>query len=47
MLGWAFCAMEVAQLAICAMYFFLAPVVFTAVVALCLGAAAWRVRSIA
>ena len=47
MLGWAFCAMELAQLAICATYFFLPPIVFTAVVALCLGAAAWRVRSIA
>ena len=46
MLGWMFCAVEIAQVAICVKYFFLPPIVFTVVVALCLGAAAWRVRSI-
>jgi hypothetical protein len=47
MLGWVFFVMELAQLAICVKYFFLPPVVSAALVALCLGAAAWRVRSIA
>lgn len=45
-LGWVFCAMQIAQLVICAIYFFPPPVVFSAVTALCLGAAAWRVRSV-
>lgn len=46
-LGWAFCAMQVLQLTICVTYFFVPPMVFSATVALCLGAAAWRARSLA
>ncbi len=44
-LGGVFCAMQVVQLAICLVYFFAAPAVLSAIVALLLGAAAWRVRS--
>jgi hypothetical protein len=45
-LGWAFCAMQVLQLALCVIYFFVPPMVFSATVALCLGLAAWRVRAL-
>jgi hypothetical protein len=44
-LGWVFCAMQAVQLAICLIYFFAAPAVFSALLVLCLGAAAWRVRA--
>jgi hypothetical protein len=46
-LGWVFCAMQVVQLVLCFVYFAIPPVVFSAVIVLCLGIAAWRVRSIA
>jgi hypothetical protein len=44
-LGFVFLAMQAAQLALCLVYFFAAPIVFSAVLALCLGLAAWRVRA--
>lgn len=44
-LGWMFCAMQVAQLAICMVYFFTLPIVLATVLSLCLGLAAWRVRA--
>ena len=43
-LGIAFCAMQVAQLVVCVVYFFTAPIVFESVIALVLALAAWRVR---
>lgn len=43
-LGWVFCAMQAVQLAICLIYFFAPPAVFSALLVLCLGVAAWRVR---
>ena len=43
-LGLAFCAMQIAQLVICLMYFFTAPIVFESVIALVLALAAWGVR---
>ncbi|HKE47124.1 MAG TPA: hypothetical protein VKB52_03600 [Rhodanobacteraceae bacterium] len=42
-LGWVFCAMQVAQLVLGLVYFFAAPVAFSALIVLCLGIAAWRV----
>jgi hypothetical protein len=44
-LGWAFFAMQVAQVVICIVYFFTLPIVLSAVLALCLGVAAWGVRA--
>lgn len=44
-LGWVFCAMQAVQLAICLIYFFTPPAVFSALLVLCLGVAAWRVRA--
>ena len=46
-LGWVFCAMQTAQLAICLIYFFPPPIIFSALLVLCLGAAAWRLRTAA
>ena len=43
-LGWMFFAMQVAQLVICLVYFFTAPIVLESVIALVLALAAWRVR---
>jgi hypothetical protein len=43
-LGWVFFAVEVATLMLSAMYFFPVTAVFSAVVALCLGGAAWLAR---
>jgi hypothetical protein len=43
-LGWAFFAVEVATLVLSAIYFFPVTAVFSAVVALCLGAGAWLGR---
>jgi hypothetical protein len=43
-LGFVFCAMQVAQLVICIVYFFVPPIVFSAVIALLLALAAWGVR---
>ena len=43
-LGFVFCAMQVAQLAICVVWFFTAPIVFESVIALVLALAAWGVR---
>jgi hypothetical protein len=43
-LGFAFCAMQVAQVVLCVVYFFPAPIVFESVIALVLALAAWRVR---
>jgi hypothetical protein len=43
-LGIAFCAMQVAQLVVCLVYFFTAPIVFESVIALLLALAAWGVR---
>ena len=40
----AFCAMQVAQLIVCLVYFFTAPIIFESVIALALALAAWRVR---
>ena len=42
-LGWVFCAMQIAQLVLGLVYFFAAPIVFSALIVLCLGLAAWRV----
>jgi hypothetical protein len=44
-LGFVFCAMQFAQLVVCLVYFFVAPIVFSAVIALLLAFAAWRVRA--
>ena len=46
-LGIAFCAMQVAQFAICVVYFFTAPIVFEGVIAIVLALAAWRVHVVA
>jgi len=43
-LGIAFFAMQVAQLVICLVYFFMVPIVFESVIALVLAFAAWSVR---
>ena len=43
-LGIVFCAMQVAQLVVCLVYFFTAPIVFESVIALVLALAAWGVR---
>ncbi|GAA0724332.1 LIC_13387 family protein [Dokdonella soli] len=43
-LGWAFCTTQIAGLVLAWIYFFIVPVIFSALVALCLGAAAWLVR---
>jgi len=43
-LAWVFCAMQVVQLVLCLKYFGVPPVVFSTVIMLCLGIAAWRVR---
>jgi len=43
-LGIVFCAMQVAQLVICLVYFFTAPIVFETLIALMLALAAWGVR---
>ena len=43
-LGWMFFAMQVAQLVICLVYVFTAPIVLESVIALVLALAAWRVR---
>ena len=40
----AFCAMQVAQLIVCLVYFFTAPIIFEGAIALALALAAWRVR---
>ncbi len=46
-LGFVFCVMQVAQLVVCLVYFFTAPIVFAAVIALVLALAAWRSRAAA
>jgi hypothetical protein len=43
-LGWAFFAVQVATLVLSALYFAPVTAVFSAVVALCLGGAAWLVK---
>ena len=43
-LGIVFCAMQVAQVVLCLVYFFTAPIVFESVIALVLALAAWRAR---
>jgi hypothetical protein len=43
-LGWAFFAVQIASLALSWLYFFPPTVVFSALVAICLGWAAWLVR---
>jgi hypothetical protein len=43
-LGWAFFAVQLAILALSWIHFFAAPVAFSALVAVCLGWAAWLVR---
>jgi hypothetical protein len=42
-LGWALCAVQLAGFVLALRYFFVAPVVFSALVALCLGVASWQV----
>ena len=44
-LGWAFCAVQVASLVLSWIYFSAAPAAFSAVVAACLGWAAWLVAT--
>ncbi|MGH9396058.1 MAG: LIC_13387 family protein [Terriglobia bacterium] len=44
-LGWAFFAVEIACLVLAWIYFFVGPVVASALVAVCLGWAAWLIRS--
>ncbi|MEA2239336.1 MAG: hypothetical protein QOC81_4060 [Thermoanaerobaculia bacterium] len=43
-LGWAFFALQIASLVLSWMYFFPVPVVFSGVVAVCVGWAAWLVK---
>ncbi len=43
-LGWAFFAVQVAILVLSWIYFFTAPIVFSGLVAACVGGAAWLVR---
>jgi hypothetical protein len=43
-LGWAFFAVQLANLIVSAVYFFVVPTVFCVIVVGCLGLAAWRVR---
>lgn len=44
-LGWVFCAVQVASLALSYVYFSMAPAVLSALVAVCVGWAAWLVRA--
>lgn len=44
-LAWGLFAVQVMTLVLCAVYFSAVPVVLSAVVALCSGAAAWRLRA--
>jgi hypothetical protein len=44
MLGWAFCLLQVASLALSWIYFFPVTAILSALVAACLGGAAWLVR---
>ena len=44
LLGWAFCGVQIASLVLSWMFFFPVTAVFSGVVAVCLGAAAWLVR---
>ena len=46
-LGWMFCASQAATLIVAWIYIGAAPAISSAVVAVCLGLAAWRVRSAA
>lgn len=46
-LGIAFCAMQIAQAALCFVYFFMAPIVLESVIAIALALAAWRVHVVA
>ena len=43
-LGWSLCAVQLGSLVLSWRYFFLAPAVMSAVVAACLGWAAWQLR---
>lgn len=43
-LGFVFCAMQIAQVVLCFVYFFTAPIVFESLIAVVLALAAWRVR---
>lgn len=43
-LGWIFCAMQVASLGLACIYFSVAPAALSALVAICLGWAAWSVE---
>lgn len=45
-LGWAFFMLQLANFALSWIYFFIAPVAVSALVAVCLGWAAWLVRGI-
>jgi hypothetical protein len=46
-LGWLFCALKVATMVIAGLYIAAAPAISSAVVAICLGLAAWRAGSAA
>jgi hypothetical protein len=43
-LGWAFFALQVASIALSAIYFFPLPIVLSVLVTICVGWAAWRVQ---
>jgi hypothetical protein len=43
-LGWAFFALQLASIALSAIYFFLPPIVLSTLVAICVGLAAWGIR---
>ncbi len=43
-LGWAFLALQLASFALTAIYFFLPPIIVSALVAICVGLAAWSVQ---
>ena len=43
-LGWALCAVQLVSLALSWIYFSAAPALFSAAIAVCIGAAAWRGR---
>ena len=45
-LGWALCATQVAQVVVCLIYLPMVPAISSAIIAVCLGAAAWRVRAL-
>jgi hypothetical protein len=44
-MGWALCLVQLAGLVLALRYFFIAPAVFSVLLVVCLGWAAWKVRS--